>query len=128
MKPEQRGAFERELSVAQDRINDGDVEAGLRHLERAHVIGQKYVLPHVRSHWAMLKLEWRRRRPAAVVGQAVRIVLGGIGSAVGVLPDGNTGGSNVSMFKRMPVDPQLLDIIEGRDAEHRDAGSSEDKP
>ena len=107
MKPEQRAAFERELSAAQGFINAGDLETGFRHLERAHVIGQKYVLPHVRSHWAMLKLEWRRRRPAAVVGQAVRIVLGGIGSAVGVLPDGNTGGSNVSMFKRMPVRDDL---------------------
>lgn len=107
MKPEQRAAFERELSAAQSFINDGDLETGFRHLERAHVIGQKYVVPHVRSHWAMLKLEWRRRRPAAVVGQAVRIVLGGIGSAIGVLPDGNTGGSNVNMFKRMPIEDEL---------------------
>ena len=107
MKQEQRAAFEQELSAAQDCIDDGDFETGFRHLERAHVIGQKYVLPHVRSHWAMLKLEWRRGRPAAVVGKAVRIVLGGIGSAIGVLPDGNTGGSNVSMFKRMPVKDEL---------------------
>ena len=107
MRPEQRAAFEREISAARDCINGGDIDTGFSHLERAHVIGQKYVVPHVRSHWAMLKLEWRRRRPAAVVGQAVRIVLGGIGSAVGVLPDGNTGGSNVSMFRRMPIKDDL---------------------
>ena len=107
MKPEQRAAFEREMSAAQDCISTGDIDSGFGHLERAHVIGQKYVVPHVRSHWAMLKLEWRRGQPVAVVGQAVRIVLGGIGSAVGVLPDGNTGGSNVSMFKRMPVRDDL---------------------
>ena len=107
MKPEQRAAFEQELSAAQICIDGGDTDAGLSHLERAHVIGQKYVVPHVRAHWAMLKLEWRLRRPAAVVGQAVRIVLGGIGSAVGVLPDGNTGSSHVSMFKRMPVEEDL---------------------
>ena len=107
MKPEQRVAFERELSAARSFIDDGDLETGFRHLERAHVIGQKYVLPHVRSHWAMLRLEWRRRRPAAVIGQALRIVLGAIGSAAGMLPDGNTGGSNVSMFKRMPVTDEL---------------------
>ena len=107
MRPEQQTAFEREMSAAQTCISRGDIDTGFSHLERAHVIGQKYVVPHVRSHWAMLKLEWRRRRPVAVVGQAVRIVLGGIGSAVGVLPDGNTGGSNVSMFRRMPVKDDL---------------------
>ncbi len=107
MKPGQRAAFEQEMSAARDCIDGGDIDAGFGHLQRAHVIGQKYVVPHVRSHWAMLKLEWRRGQPVAVVGQAVRIVLGGIGSAVGVLPDGNTGGSNVSMFKRMPVEHDL---------------------
>ncbi len=107
MKPEQQTAFEREMSAAQACISSGDIETGFSHLERAHVIGQKYLLPHIRSHWAMLKLEWRRGRTLAVAGQAVRIVLGGIGSAVGVLPDGNTGGSNVSMFRRMPVPDDL---------------------
>jgi hypothetical protein len=36
-----------------------------------------------------------------------------LGSAVGKVPVGNTGGSNVSMFKRMPIAPELQDIIDG---------------
>ena len=82
-------------------------------MERAHVIGQAFVVPHARSHWLMLEVEFRRKRPVAAFGQFVRIVLGMLGSAVGVVPVGNTGGSDVSMFKRMPIAPELQDIIDG---------------
>lgn len=40
-----------------------------------------------------------------VAGQAVGIVLGGIGSAVGVMPVGNTGGGDISLFKHLHVAP-----------------------
>jgi hypothetical protein len=49
----------------------------------------------------------------AALGQAVRIVLGMLGSAVGVIPVGNTGGTDISMFKRMPIEPELQNIIDG---------------
>ena len=61
----------------------------------------------------MFKVEILRRRPVAALGQLVRIVLGALGSAIGVVPIGNTGGSDVNMFKRMPIDPELQNIIDG---------------
>jgi hypothetical protein len=61
----------------------------------------------------MLEVELRRRRPLAAFGQVVRIALGALGSAVGIVPVGNTGGSNVSMFKRMPIAPELQNILDG---------------
>ena len=64
------------------------------------------------THWLMLTLEIRRRRVAAAFGQAVRLVLGVIGSAIGVVPIGNTGGSDISMFKRLPIAPDLQEIID----------------
>ena len=45
--------------------------------------------------------------------QVARIVLGMLGSAVGVVPVGNTGGTDVSMFKRMAVSPDFQNIIDG---------------
>lgn len=78
------------------------------------MIGQAYVALHVKSHWLMFKVEVRRRCPVAAFGQAVRIALGAIGSAVGVVPMGNTGGSDISMFQRMPIAPKLQNIIDGR--------------
>ena len=62
----------------------------------------------------MLQVELRQRRSAAVLGQVVRIVLSALGSAVGVVPTGNTGGTDISMFKRMPVEAELQNIIDGR--------------
>ena len=106
-------AFDDEIARAKEFIARGELEAGFAHMERAHVIGQAFVVPHARSHWLMLKVECRRRRPAAAFGQAVRIVLGVLGSAVGVVPVGNTGGSDVSMFKRMPIERELQNIIDG---------------
>ncbi|WP_342120181.1 DUF3703 domain-containing protein [Pseudoduganella sp. OTU4001] len=100
-------SFDAEIAAARTHMAAGELEAAMQHLERAHVIGQLRVWPHVLSHWLMLKLELRRGRPLAAWGQLVRIVLGAIGSAVGVVPTGNTGGSDISMFQRMPVPPEL---------------------
>ena len=65
----------------------------------------------------MLQVELRRHRPAAVIGQLIRIVLGALGSAVGVVPTGNTGGTDISMFKRRPIQPDVCDILAGRGPE-----------
>lgn len=114
MNPVQSAAFESEIYLARQLIAGDEFEQGFAHLERAHVIGQAFVVPHVRSHWLMLEVEIRRKRPVAAVGQFVRIVLGALGSAVGTVPVGNTGGSDISMFKRMPIAPELQDLIDGR--------------
>ena len=113
MNPVRSVAFDNEMALAKEFIARGDLETGFAHLERAHVIGQAFVVPHARSHWLMLKVEMRRRRPVASFGQVVRIALGVLGSAIGVVPVGNTGGSNISLFKRMPIAPELQSIIDG---------------
>ncbi len=113
MNPVRSAAFDNEIALAKECFARGELGAGFAHLERAHVIGQAFVVPHARSHWLMLKVELRRRRPVAAIGQVVRIVLGILGSAVGVVPVGNTGGSDVSMFMRMPIAPELQNIIDG---------------
>lgn len=106
-------AFDNEIALARKLIASGDPETGFTHLERAHIIGQAYVLPHAKAHWLMLKVALQRRQPVAALGQIVRIALGILGSAVGVVPVGNTGGSNISMFKRLPVAPDLQAVIDG---------------
>jgi hypothetical protein len=113
MNPVQRVAFDHEIALAKELIARGELEASFPHLERAHIIGQAFVLPHAISHWLMLMVEIRRRRVMAALGQTVRIVLGMLGSAVGVVPVGNTGGTDISMFKRMPIEPELQNIIDG---------------
>ncbi|GIZ51908.1 DUF3703 domain-containing protein [Noviherbaspirillum aridicola] len=112
MRSELRAAFDAEMAVAIDLYRKGRLGQSFGRLETAHVLGQRHVMPHVVTHWWMLKIGLKRRATSEVVGQAVRIVLGALGSAVGVVPVGNTGGTNISMFKRLPIDDGLRRLIE----------------
>ena len=106
-------AFEREIALAKELLARGELERSLVPLARAHVLGQAFVVPHARTHWWMLEVEFRRKRPGAVIGQAVRIALGVLGSLVGIVPVGNTGRSDVGMFEPMPIAPELQRILDG---------------
>jgi hypothetical protein len=108
-----RLAFDREIALGEALIASGDLDGAMKHLERAHVLGQPFVGPHWKAHASMLELEVRQRRFGAAWGQVLRLFLGAIGSAVGVIPVGNTGGSDISMFERLPIAPDLQAIIDG---------------
>ena len=111
MNERQRNAFEDEILLARLLIARVRFPKAFLHLEKAHILGQKSVRAHVLVHWLMLRVEFSRRNFAAVWGQAVRILLGAVGSAVGFVPIGNTGGTNISMFKRLPIDPILAKLM-----------------
>lgn len=111
MKANIRHAFTLEMNAAYAFIEARDLDKAMLHLERAHVIGQRYVVPHVQTHWHMLRIGLERRAMSEVRGQALRIVLGALGSALGVVPTGNTGGTNISMFARLPVPPEIQRIL-----------------
>src|SRR5207244_6349705 len=102
MKEAHVKALEREIGRARDLMSLGKHDEAFVHLERAHVLGQEQVRPHVLAHWLMLKVAVHRRDPVAAFGQAARIVLGALGSALGSVPTGNTGGSDISMSSACP--------------------------
>lgn len=112
MKATLRQAFDAEMAAAIRSYHTGQIDQAFRRLEVAHVLGQRYVMPHVTTHWWMLKIGLKRRSHSEVLGQAVRIVLGALGSAVHIVPVGNTGGTNISMFKRLPIDPGLRKLMD----------------
>lgn len=111
MNPALKEALDREMGEARRLYRADLLDQAFKHLETAHVLGQRHVMPHVRSHWLMLKIGLRRRSMPEVFGQTIRIVLGAFGSAVGVVPVGNTGGTDISMFKRLPVQSDLIHIL-----------------
>lgn len=106
-----KNAFDAAMAAAIHAYRQGRFARAFRHLETAHVLGQRHVLPHVVTHWWMLKIGLKRRASGEVSGQAARIVLGALGSAIGVVPSGNTGGTDIGMFKRLPVAPELEDLL-----------------
>jgi len=103
----QKQAFGVEILQVRQAITIGDYNLAYRHLERAHILGQRYVWPHTYTHLLFLVIGWKRRDYGEIIGQLARIPLGMLGSALGRVPTGNTGGANVSMFKTMPVPEDL---------------------
>jgi hypothetical protein len=109
-------AVQAELDSAQRLEDRGDAAGAFAHLERAHVLGQSVTATHVRVHWRMLTWGLRRRRPREVIGQTLRIVGAATKTALGWVPRGNTGGADVSPWRRMPIPPDLQRQINRFDA------------
>jgi hypothetical protein len=111
MKPKLKQAFDAEMAAAYRAFRAGRLDQSFQRLEVAHVLGQRYVVPHVRTHWLMLRIGLRRHSVREVWGQALRIALGTLGSAVKVVPIVNTGGTNISMFKQLPLDAAVATVL-----------------
>lgn len=120
----QQQAYDQAMLQAQQAMAQQQWQPAMEQLKRAHVLGQLAVRPHVYTHWLMLVVEWRRRRFGAVGGQFIRMLLGVIGSAVGKVPTGNTGDSDISMFVSLPIAPELQQIIAGKTADSADGSAN----
>lgn len=101
-----RGAFENEMSLAKMEYMASSYKQCFNHLERAHILGQSYIIPHTQSHWWMFKVGCKTGDLREIVGQTTRIIASVIFSRIWV-PLGNTGGANVSPIKPMKI-PQDL--------------------
>ena len=108
-------AFDAAMAEAGGQWADGDLKNAFAALERAHVLGQLDLVPHLRVHWQMLRVGWSAGDRREVVGQLMRIVLVPVGHLFGRLPVGNTGGANVSAFKPMAIPPEIERLLEDRD-------------
>lgn len=113
MNPMQRQAYDLELTLARSHLRGRRTTEAMSHLERAHVLGQYEVWAHVVTHAWMLRIAVRRLALRDAIGKCVRMVLGALGSALGRVPVGNTGGSDVNMFRPMPIAPDLAALLRG---------------
>jgi hypothetical protein len=114
MHPELRAAFESEMTTADSARRAGSLDVAFQHLERAHILGQQFVAPHVRSHLAMLRIGVARRDAREIAGQLLRLPAAVIASSLGVSPNGNPGGANVGLFAQREIPPDLKALIDAR--------------
>jgi hypothetical protein len=105
-------AWSRERKASAAASRRGDDAAAWAHLERAHILSQPLAGRHVRTHLAMLRFAVRTGRVREVVGQTFRVLVAAPGSWSGRYPVGNTGGSDVSAFVRMPVPADLRALLQ----------------
>jgi hypothetical protein len=83
-----------EIEQAAKFLKHDNLDATVRHLELARVLGQTETTKHPRVHWLMLKIGWRPRSAREIFGQIFRF-----------------GGANVSSFRQMPIHEDLQAII-----------------
>lgn len=102
-----RPYVETELRLADIAERTGQPDRAFHHLERAHILGQASTREHVRVHWRMLRWAINHRVIREIRGQIMRIVGAATKTAFGLIPTGNTGGADISAFKRLPIPPDL---------------------
>ncbi len=106
-----------ELNAARFHEARGELTTAFQRLERAHVLGQASTREHVRVHAAMLGWAVRRRLAGETFGQLWRIAGAALKTPCGAVPRGNTGGTNVSGWKPMPIPADLQRLIDAARAE-----------
>ena len=103
--------YQAELLNYKTEYNMGRLQTAWAHLERAHILGQRYPFAHTFVHWKMLQFGFKIKSSKEVFGQIPRLVLGGVKSFVGKIPVGNPGGANVPPLKPFPIQQDLQDIL-----------------
>lgn len=111
MNSKAKAVFATEMQLARQYFHAGELDTAFAHLERAHILGQRDTLRHTWSHWWMLRVGLRRGDFREIRGQVLRMAASIVFSRVWV-PEGNTGGANVSPVKPMPLPADLRQILE----------------
>lgn len=106
-----KAAFAAEMEQAGHCFDTGEIDHKFSHLERAHILGQRDTVRHTYRHWWMLRVGLRRRDWREVLGQVTRIMASLLFSRIWV-PEGNTGGENVSPIRPMPIPDDLRTLLQ----------------
>lgn len=112
MNQELRNEFDSRMGQAKAHFKQGDFARAFFLLEEAHILGQRYVIPHTLSHFWMLRVGLKRKDLKEIRGQLLRISFGGLFSLIGIAPIGNTGGANISSLKPLPIPAHLKQILD----------------
>lgn len=100
-----------ELTKAKIAIKDSDNELVWLHLERAHILGQRYPYQHTQTHWLMLCQGIKSKNVKEIFGQLVRLLLGAPFSFINKIPVGNVGSTRVSMIKQQAIPKDIADTF-----------------
>ena len=109
--PKLKVFFDDELENYEFHYKKDNFLEAWNHLERAHILGQKYPFEHSFVHWKMLQFGLKIKNTKEILGQIPRLFFGGIKSFVGKIPVGNPGGANVPPLKPFPIDEDLKIIF-----------------
>lgn len=105
-----RREFESRLVAGDAALQAGHADESMRHFEAAHILGQAWTGPHVRSHVAILRWAIHQRQSREGVGQITRFAAAALFTWVWV-PRGNPGSTRVGALARPPVPDALATLL-----------------
>jgi arylesterase / paraoxonase len=106
-----KARFEQEMELAIEAEQRGEPKVAFGHLERAHILGQRWLLRHWRTHFHMLRLARVANDNREIKGQIQRILAVPLGWLSGWVPKGNPGGANINPLKPMPLPADMVDDL-----------------
>lgn len=101
----------KELVLSRKSRSNSNFQQEFIHLENAHILGQQSTYWHTKVHVLMLLWAKRQANRKEFTGQIIRIAGAFTKTAVGLVPEGNTGGTNISPFKVLHVNPKYAQAI-----------------
>lgn len=60
--------YQKEIEAFNDNLQQNNLQNAWCHLERAHIIGQKYPYEHTFVHWKMLQFGFKIKSTKEVIG------------------------------------------------------------
>lgn len=111
MKRKLRDAFNNEMRLAEDMFTAKDFKQCYVHLERAHILGQRNYIPHVKSHYGMYKVGIATGDVREALGQVTRMIMS-IFSVINLVPLGNTGRARINPIKPMTIPSDLVQYFD----------------
>lgn len=106
-KLQRKQEFYNQIILYKKALKNNSFKVSFYHLENAHILGQKHLYRHTLSHVYMLIYGIKTKNLKEILGQITRILASLFFTNIWV-PKGNTGGSNISPIKPIPVRRELL--------------------
>jgi hypothetical protein len=107
VKQQRKKEFYNQLRLGKRVLKNKEVKASFYHFENAHVLGQSHLYRHTLSHYWLLFWGIKTKSVKEIIGQTSRIIPSLLFTLIWV-PKGNTGGSNISPMKILPIRKEFL--------------------
>ncbi|MGG8495478.1 DUF3703 domain-containing protein [Tenacibaculum sp. TC6] len=106
MTTKRKQEFYKQLLLGKKALKSNRFKVPFYHFENAHILGQKHVYRHTLAHYWMLIYGLKTNNNKEITGQFFRIIASLLLTLIWV-PTGNTGGTNISAIKKLPVRKEL---------------------
>jgi hypothetical protein len=114
LDPRLRAAFDSEYQAARAAFDADEIALAVEHIGRAHIMGSHFCTTHVRAHWLMLRIGWRRRDVYELWIQALRVT-GSLGTRLMAPFFGTTGNPGMAEYgagARFPLSAELAPLFD----------------